>query len=427
MKKKLMNNLGLKILAFLSAVIMWFLVINIDDPVTSATYYDIPVTVINEEVLTDSNRTYQIVDDTQTVNVTVTAKGSELKKISAEDIVATADMKELSLGTQIPIQIEIAGKNYQEAYSTPRNLQVKIDEEAKNNFPITPTTSGTVREGYVIGELTANPEKVTIRGPKTVINSISRVCAEVNVSGLSENATLEATLILYDANNNVIDQTLLANNLGEEGVTVDVELYQTKNVPLKLDTSLITAAEGYSIGDISYEPQEVQISGEESVVKSLDEIEIPAEELKQSNLTEKTELTIDIQPYLPEGISLTDVNANNVVVVISVNQPGAETFEISTSSIVINNLADNLELSYGTMVDLELQIKGPDDVLDSLILTKKVSIDLQDYTEAGTYKIPVTVSLPDSCELVDDVSVTVILEEIVEESPSDESEQEGAE
>lgn len=426
MKKKLMNNLGLKILAFLSAVIMWFLVINIDDPVTSATYYDIPVTVINEEVLTDSNRTYQIVDDTQTVDVTVTAKGSELKRISAEDIVAIADMKELSLGTQIPIQIEIDGKKYQEAYSTPRNLQVKIDEEAKNNFPITPTTAGTVREGYVIGELKANPEKVTIRGPKSVINSISRVCAEVNVSGLSENATLEATLILYDANDNVIDQTLLANNLGEEGVTVDVELFQTKNVPLKFDTSLITAAEGYSIEEISYEPQEVQISGEESVVKSLTEIEIPAEELEQKNLTEKTELTVDIQPYLPDGVSLTDVNANNVVVVISVNQPGAKTFEISTSSIVVNNLAENLELSYGNMVDLEIQIKGPDDVLDSLTLAKKVSIDLQEYTEAGTYEIPVTISVPDECKVVNDVSVTVILTG-TEENPPDESEQEGAE
>lgn len=421
-----MNNFGLKLLAFLSAVIMWFLVVNIDDPVRSETYSDIPVTVINEEVVTESNRTYQIVDDTQTVDVTVTAKGSDLKKISAEDIVATADMKELSLGTQIPIQISIEGKDYDDAYSTPRNLQVKIDEEAKNNFPITPTTVGTVREGYVIGELSANPEKVTIRGPKTVINSISRVCAEVNVSGLSENSTLEATLILYDTNNNVIDQTLLANNLGDEGVTVDVELFQTKNVALKFDTSRLSVAEGYSISGISYEPQEVQVSGEEDVISSLSEIRIPAEELDKTGLTQRTEVTIDIQPYLPEGVSLTDVNANNVVVVISVNQPGAKSFEVSTSSIVVNNLADNLELGYGTTVDLEIQIKGPDDALDSLSLAKKVSIDLKDYTKAGTYKVPVTVEVPKGCTVVNDVTVEVILTE-VQEAPTDQEGQEEAE
>lgn len=426
MKKSLTNNFGLKLLAFLSAVIMWFLVVNIDDPVRSETFYDIPVTVINEEVVTESNRTYQIVDDTQNVNVTVTAKGSDLKKISEEDIVATADMKELSLGTQVPIQVSIEGKDYEEAYSTPRNLQVKIDEEAKNNFPITPTTSGTVREGYVIGELTANPEKVTIRGPKTVISSISRVCAEVNVSGLSENSTLEATLVLYDANDNVIDQTLLANNLGEEGVTVDVELFQTKNVSLKFDTSKLSAAEGYSISGISYEPQELQVSGEEDVIKELSEIRIPAEELERTGLTQRTEVTIDIQPYLPEGVTLTDVNANNVVVVISVNQPGARSFEVSTSSIVVNNLADDLELSYGNTVDLEIQIKGPDEVLDNLSLAKKVSIDLKNYTAAGTYKVPVTVDVPKGCNVVNEVTVEIILKEVQDET-TDQDGQEGVE
>lgn len=426
MKKSLTNNFGLKLLAFLSAVIMWFLVVNIDDPVRSETFYNIPVTVINEEVVTESNRTYQIVDDTQNVNVTVTAKGSDLKKISEEDIVATADMKELSLGTQVPIQVSIEGKDYEEAYSTPRNLQVKIDEEAKNNFPITPTTSGTVREGYVIGELTANPEKVTIRGPKTVISSISRVCAEVNVSGLSENSTLEATLVLYDANDNVIDQTLLANNLGEEGVTVDVELFQTKNVSLKFDTSKLSAAEGYSISGISYEPQEVQVSGEEDVIKELSEIRIPAEELERTGLTQRTEVTIDIQPYLPDGVNLTDVNANNVVVVISVNQPGARSFEVSTSSIVVNNLADDLELSYGNTVDLEIQIKGPDEVLDNLSLAKKVSIDLKNYTAAGTYKVPVTVDVPKGCNVVNEVTVEIILKEVQDET-TDQDGQEGVE
>ncbi len=426
MKKSLTNNFGLKLLAFLSAVIMWFLVVNIDDPVRSETFYNIPVTVINEEVVTESNRTYQIVDDTQNVNVTVTAKGSDLKKISEEDIVATADMKELSLGTQVPIQVSIEGKDYEEAYSTPRNLQVKIDEEAKNNFPITPTTSGTVREGYVIGELTANPEKVTIRGPKTVISSISRVCAEVNVSGLSENSTLEATLVLYDANDNVIDQTLLANNLGEEGVTVDVELFQTKNVSLKFDTSKLSAAEGYSISGISYEPQEVQVSGEEDVIKELSEIRIPAEELERTGLTQRTEVTIDIQPYLPDGVTLTDVNANNVVVVISVNQPGARSFEVSTSSIVVNNLADDLELSYGNTVDLEIQIKGPDEVLDNLSLAKKVSIDLKNYTAAGTYKVPVTVDVPKGCNVVNEVTVEIILKEVQDET-TDQDGQEGVE
>ena len=131
MKKRLMDNLGLKILAFLIAAFMWLIVVNIDNPVTDKTFSGIPVTVMNEEIVTDNNRTYQIIDNTQEVSVTVTAKRSVLNNIKADDIMAVADMKELTLGTQVPIEVTIPGYKYEKAYSTPRNLQVQIDDEAR--------------------------------------------------------------------------------------------------------------------------------------------------------------------------------------------------------------------------------------------------------------------------------------------------------
>ena len=411
MRKRLTVNFGLKILAFFIALFMWLIVVNIDDPVTDKTYTGIPVQVINEEVVTSANRTYQIVDDTQEVSVTVTAQRSVLNDIKAEDIVAIADMKEMSLGTQIPIEVKIEGYKYDSAVSNPRNLQIQIDDEAKNNFPITPTTLGTVREGYVIGELKANPEKVTIRGPKTVIDSINRVVAEVDVSGLSSDTEVEARLVLYDANNNVIDQSLLANNLGKEGLTVEVTLHQIKSVKVELDTSMVSAAEGYKISEISVEPQEVRISGSKSALARVTEISVPASALTAVNLTQRTERSIDISQYLPEDVALVDENADNVVVTIAVEKPGAKNFEVSTSSITVNNLDSNLELSYGSVVDLEIQIKGPDATLNTFSIAKKVSIDLKDYTRPGTYTVPVSVELPSGCSLVNEVSVEVILEE----------------
>ena len=411
MRKRLTVNFGLKILAFFIALFMWLIVVNIDDPVTDKTYTGIPVQVINEEVVTSANRTYQIVDDTQEVSVTVTAQRSVLNDVKAEDIVAIADMKEMSLGTQIPIEVKIEGYKYDSAVSNPRNLQIQIDDEAKNNFPITPTTLGTVREGYVIGELKANPEKVTIRGPKTVIDSINRVVAEVDVSGLSSDTEVEARLVLYDANNNVIDQSLLANNLGKEGLSVDVKLHQIKSVKVELDTSMVTAADGYKISEISVEPQEVRISGSKSALARVTEISVPASALTAVNLTQRTERSIDISQYLPEDVSLVDENADNVVVTIAVEKPGAKNFEVSTSSITVNNLDSNLELSYGSVVDLEIQIKGPDATLNTFSIAKKVSIDLKDYTRPGTYTVPVSVELPSGCSLVNEVSVEVILDE----------------
>ena len=159
MQKRITKNLTLKILAFLIAVFLWLIVVNIDDPVDDKTFSNIPVQVTHEEVITDNNNTYQIVDNTQEVNVTVTAQRSVLDKIKAEDIQATADMKELTLRTQVPIEITIKGYagNYEKATANPTNLQIQIDEEAKNNITITPTTTGTVRGGYEVGALKAVP------------------------------------------------------------------------------------------------------------------------------------------------------------------------------------------------------------------------------------------------------------------------------
>ena len=253
-------------------------------------------------------------------------------------------------------------------------------------------------------------DRVTLRGPKRIINNIAKVTAEANVSGLSEDETVEAKLVLYDANNNVIDQTLLANNLGKEGVSVEVELLQVKSVPLKVDTSEVSAAEGYKLGKITVEPQEVEVTGDKSTLAEISEIDIPPSALKLEELTQRTEQTIDISSYLPSGVSLAEENANKVVISIQVQQPGTKSFEISTGSIILENIADGLSINYGSTVDLEIQVKGPNDVLNLFSPAKKVSIDLKNYTEPGTYTVPVSVELPDGCKLVNEVNVEITLE-----------------
>ena len=99
---------------------------------------------------------------------------------------------------------------------------------------------------------------------------------------------------------------------------------------------------------------------------------------------------------------------------ILIEQPGVKNYEVSTSSITVNNLAENLELSYGA-VDLEIQVKGPAEVLKVFTVAKKVSIDLKNYQTPGIYLVPVAVELPDGCTLLDTEEVEIILEKKTED------------
>ena len=62
MKKKLTSKLMLKIVSVIVAFLFWLVIINITDPTTSNTFYDIPVQILNENVITSANQVYDIVD-----------------------------------------------------------------------------------------------------------------------------------------------------------------------------------------------------------------------------------------------------------------------------------------------------------------------------------------------------------------------------
>lgn len=412
MRKMLRNNLGLKLLAFLSAFLLWLIVVNIDNPVMSKTFSGIPVIVEHSEILTEQKKTYQIVDDTQNVNVTVSAKRRTLSKIKAEDIIVTADIKEMYLDSQIPLEAVVIGYegSYESAWTNPRNLQIQIEENISRTCNITPMATGEVREGFVLGNLQTEPETVTINGPESLVDRISKAAAEVDVSGLAEDTALASQLVFYDEDNNVIDQSRLANNLGNFGVNVAVTLYKTRMIPVHVDTSLAVVREGFSISSVKLAPEEINVAGPDEILDTVDSIEIPAEEFEGKEVNSRTDFTLDLTNYLPDGIQLADSMANSMIVTIAIERDGTKNFELPIGSITVKNLDDDLRMSYSKTDDLEVHVKGTKESLDSLNIERIAVIDLKEYKKAGTYAIPVQIELPEDCSLEGVVTVEIILE-----------------
>ena len=56
MKKSLMNKFTLKILSLLIAMLIWLLVVNVQDPITTEIFTDIPVTFVNESYIEKSGK-----------------------------------------------------------------------------------------------------------------------------------------------------------------------------------------------------------------------------------------------------------------------------------------------------------------------------------------------------------------------------------
>ena len=73
--KKLLNNLPLKILSILIAIVIWYVVVSVNDPIVKERF-DVPVQVTNEAYIAAGKKTYQIEEEYQTVTVTVTDNNS---------------------------------------------------------------------------------------------------------------------------------------------------------------------------------------------------------------------------------------------------------------------------------------------------------------------------------------------------------------
>lgn len=416
MKEKWMNNISLKVLSLLFAVILWLLVVNIDDPVDELTFKNIPVKVLHEEIFTAKASTYSIVDGNDTVSVTVRARRKVLSEIKSSDIQVTADIKNrvtnsISEAT-LPTEVRIVGfeGEYEEAYTTPKNLEIEVEASTNKTFPISVTTIGTPRGGNILGTLTANPKSITLAGGESQINRVKKVVAKADVSGISESGTVEAELILYDANDKVIDQAPFENNLGTEGLKVEVEVLKTKEVPLKFDTSKIEPAAGYALSNIIYEPQTITVAGSSETLKELDEIDIPADALEIDDVSRTIEAKVEVADYLPEKIKLADDTAGTVVVTISVEKYGTKTFSIPANNIILENAVSGLKPSVATIENIEIQVHGSRAALEGLTEAPKVFVNLEKYTTPGTVTVPIQAELPEGCTLSGNLTVQIILE-----------------
>ena len=419
MKFKITRNLGLKVAALIFSVFFWLIIINVNDPITTATYANIPVDFVNEEVVRNMGKVYDLVGDPQTVRVTVSGKRSVLSRVRTSNISAIADLSQMEVNTYlVPITAEVKGLEGETVTTqvNPVNLQIKIEDMKSNTYPISTSTTNLVpRDGFVVGEASVSPEKITIRGTESKIKNIHRVVARAkdsaNLSGLSEDTTLDAELIIFDGNDNVMDQSQLTNNLGERGLSLNVQILREKNVPVILNGVSGNPANGFVYTGSTLEPSMVKICGTKEALDSVSSIEIPESAVNIQGKQGREEVTVDILPYLPDGISLSKDVSNNVIVTVMIEQEGTKTIQLPVGAIQIKNLKEDLKLEFESDMDIELQFTGREEALEVLDIRYAASMDLKNYKTAGTYEIAVNIETPSGVELTKNPTVRIILTE----------------
>lgn len=421
--KKLTSNWGLKLASLIFAIIVWFLVTNINDPVTSVRYTNIPVTLKNTNLITDQGQVYTVLDNTDTISaVTIYAPRSIIDSLSQNNIVATADIQDLSsLNT---VSINVTTNKYSdkiENISISNDVvKLSVERKASKSLAITPTTSGTLSDGYVIGDVSTGQNMIRINGPESIVQTVQTAEVDVDVTGFTSDIITNADIVLYDADGNQVDTSQISMNA--KTVNVNVTIYGTKYVPLKY-TIKGDPANGYALtGKIDTNPDQVLIAGKNSAIASVKEIVIDDEQLDVTGLTGNLACTINVEDYLPSGVVLGDEDYNGTAaVVVHIEAVSEATFDVDIKNISIAGEVDgySAEIEDGeydtvslTLTGLVSTIKGVS--ASSLTGTVDINSFIQNSDNGeladGTYSVDVDWNLPDGVKATNTVSVYVKIE-----------------
>lgn len=419
MKEKIFNNLSLKIVSAVFAVILWTVIVNIYDPNTSYTFSNITVQLVNTQSLTEKNYTFEVVDGGK-ISVTVSGPKSVVTDLKTSDIAATADLSKVTAFTDyVDIQVQVVkdGQVLNNVEAVPRTsaLKLSIENRDTNTYAVNVNTTGTPANGYAVASTTTSPTYIKVTGPTSLVEGVASVGVDVDVSGAKGTVNTQSDINMYDSDGNIIANEEL--EMSSETADVIVEMARTKTVPVVVKTSG-TPSQDCVVTGTSLSQTSVVISGQQEALSKIDNITIPSSAVSVDGLSEDKTYTFKLTDYVPSGVKI--VSDSRLKVTVKISKASTKTVHISSDAIKIENVSSGYNaVIEGTGIDVI--ISGTGTILENISATDITCNVNAAGLSAGTHSVDVSVSVPDGCSVSGNSSVKLTLSAKQQETTVDNS------
>lgn len=424
LKGLLTNNIGWKVVSLLASIILWAAVTTTNNPVVSQSYYNIPVQLLNTDSITGIGRVYSIENDGGVINkVTIRAPHSVINDIDSEDIIAVADVNELSSLDTVTVRFKTAKYEDQinSIVGSTDTIKLNIENKKTKSVALATIINGTVAEGYSVGTITTDQNTIRVSGPESLVNKVAVAQVDVDVSGFSSDIATNAEVKLCDAQGEVVTGENLTQNIRTTGVKIS--LFANKNVPIVFAYTGVPYQGYAATGVITSDITTLNVSGSPAKLKAIDKIEIPAEAVDITDRKSDYSVLVDATKYLPEDVFIADENYN-CMVTVKIEAQTNKRMNISEDDIKAINVPDGYKATIfaedGTILELiglsaDLDMVNKDNLNPMVDIADWMRKQGTETVEDGFYSIPVSFNLSDKITVLDAVSVTVHLEKNKEE------------
>lgn len=301
-RKKLDKKWQLKIICLLLAIILWFFIINEQNPISEGSY-TVPVAIEN----LDSQ--YITSNVPKTVYIRLSGPRNTIINVGTNDVRAYIDMSNAQEGEMdVPVHVVIPNGTELKKQSL-TTAKITVDVYTVKELPITPHIAGKLDGNNFISTLKVIPEKVVVSGARRLIQQVDKAVISIPVGGKDEDFSMMAPIHLLDANGSPVDGLELTPWQSNVKVSIDHNGV-TKTIPLNV-SSEGTLASGYKVKEFKATPGSVDVKGPASLVTDLTSIDLQPIDI--DGLHDDKTWTVTVPPITGVDIEPSDVDVSLTV------------------------------------------------------------------------------------------------------------------
>ncbi len=288
-------QIHVKLLALAAAVVLWFVVITVEN-----TVYKFPDRV---ELKTENlNKNVSLESALPDVELFLRVDKEDLKKITKNDLDVYLDLTDVEAGERtVPVVAVSKSPLAQVLKTEPGEVRIKISPVIEKEVDVSIVVEGKPHDGYKVEKTEMLTEKVTISGAQSVLNRVENIEATIILDGtqtenlrqsvqLSTPAALQISpqLVTYNPSEIAVE-VYIVSELEEKDVTLEPN-FKSEN-----DRNLHGSK-------ISITPASVKVTGSGDVLKDLTSLQTLPLEMTILIRSRKVETALS----LPEGVELAD-------------------------------------------------------------------------------------------------------------------------
>lgn len=248
------KNWLLKLISLTLAIMLWYFVVGEDQVDINI---QVPIEILNLPATLIISNQYK-----KSIEVSVRGPRSMIQDLRNRNITRPVDLASAQPGTivikndekSIPFPKGITVQRLQ-----PTNITLLLDELLQKRFPITPVTEGEPAPGYVLQNVSTDPDHLIISGPKSILEKYAGLKTYViNLDKLDHSTSLQIHLNL--------DQDF-ADLIGEAVVSAVIEVRE-KMIDRTVDNIPVNVRD--SSGPVTIEPDTISVTARipENLIKT---------------------------------------------------------------------------------------------------------------------------------------------------------------